>query len=327
MPDIWAIMRAIRGSGLPSTDRHILMTLASLGSPETGIIPERFQPSLTDLARFTGLGRSTIARRLPFIEKAGWIKRTAPSLAAAWKDKEKNSYLILVPTELPLDDGGGPVEESTQTSPRAGLVPEGDQSADQSQSGTSPTAGLALVPQRDRTSPTAGLEVPDLRTVRTTTSPKERSGGHNSTQPSEDEPPKKQRRRAKAEEPLRPDVEEVCRHLADAVEANGSKRPTISDKWRTEARLLLDEKRTPMAAPEKVKALIDWIQTNDWWKPRVLAMPKLRAKYDEIRLDALRDFNRNKAKFNEQPRSSERHIPASRITNSHENKERYLESI
>lgn len=307
MPGILHLMRAVRGSSLPPTDRHILMTLISLADPESGIIPDRYQPSFSDLAHFTGLGRSTVGRRLPFIEEAGWIKRTAPSLAAAWKDKEKNSYLLLIPSQASKEDASEDDREGEPTSPRAGLVPEGDQSNDQSQSGTSPTAGPALVPERDRTSPTAGLEVPGLRTLRTTTPPPEVLFDVDVEPPSEDEQPKKHsRREMKIADEERPDVVEICEYLADRVAAGGSKRPTIGKKWFTDARLLLEEKREPETTVEKVKALIDWIQASDWWKPRVLAMPKLRAKYDEIRLDAVRDYNRQKVRQNEQPRSGNR---------------------
>jgi hypothetical protein len=127
--------------------------------------------------------------------------------------------------------------------------------------------------------------------------------------PTDDEPKKRPRRKTKVADEDRADVVEICEYLANAVAAGGSKRPPIGKKWFTEARLLLDEKRDPQATTEKVKALIDWIQSNDWWKPRVLAMPKLRAKYDEIRLDAVRDFKRKQAVQNEQPRSGSRGQP------------------
>ncbi len=91
---------------------------------------------------------------------------------------------------------------------------------------------------------------------------------------------KPKRTKPKVGEIPRPDADEICEYLAEAVIASGSKSPTITDKWRSEARLLLDDERDPKATVEKVKALIDWIQTSDWWKSRVLAMPKLLAKYD-----------------------------------------------
>jgi len=39
----------------------------------------------------------------------------------------------------------------------------------------------------------------------------------------------------------RPDVEQLCRLLADGIEANGSKRPNVTQGWRDAARLLLDK--------------------------------------------------------------------------------------
>lgn len=83
----------------------------------------------------------------------------------------------------------------------------------------------------------------------------------------------------------RPDVDDLCRHLADAIEANGSKRPTVTKRWRTSARLLLDaDGRTP----DQVRAAIDWCQADTFWRSVILSMPKLREKYDQIRLAAQR---------------------------------------
>lgn len=84
---------------------------------------------------------------------------------------------------------------------------------------------------------------------------------------------------------LREDVERVCSHLADRIEGNGSKRPTITKSWRTAARLLLDKDgRTE----EQVHGAIDWCQNSDFWRSNVLSMPKLREKYDTLRLQAAR---------------------------------------
>ncbi|MFF5642099.1 hypothetical protein ACFY8Q_07260 [[Kitasatospora] papulosa] len=85
--------------------------------------------------------------------------------------------------------------------------------------------------------------------------------------------------------PGREDVERVCEHLADRIEQNGSKRPTITKAWRTAARLLIDKDgRTE----EQVHGCIDWCQDSDFWRGNVLSMPKLRDKYDQLRLQATR---------------------------------------
>jgi hypothetical protein len=85
--------------------------------------------------------------------------------------------------------------------------------------------------------------------------------------------------------PERPDVEQVCRHLADRIEANGSKRPTITGRWRESARLLIDrDGRTA----ERIHKAIDWCQDDEFWRGNILSMPKLREKYDQLAQHAQR---------------------------------------
>jgi len=88
-----------------------------------------------------------------------------------------------------------------------------------------------------------------------------------------------------SEPATRSDVEAICTHLADRIEANGSKRPRITPRWRTAARLLLDhDGRTE----QQVVKAIDWCQSDDFWRSNILSMPKLREKYDQLRLSAAR---------------------------------------
>lgn len=91
--------------------------------------------------------------------------------------------------------------------------------------------------------------------------------------------------RTASRDTARPDVDELCSLLADRIVANGSKRPRITKGWRDAARLLLDEDgRTP----EQVRNAITWCQGHDFWRGVVLSMPKLREKYDQLRLAAER---------------------------------------
>lgn len=91
--------------------------------------------------------------------------------------------------------------------------------------------------------------------------------------------------------PGRPDVERLCTRLADRIEANGSRRPVISRKWRDAARLLIDKDgRTE----EQVLAAIDWCQDDEFWRSNVMSMPTLRDKYDRLRLDAIRKLKSQK---------------------------------
>ncbi|MFI7608718.1 hypothetical protein ACIBTV_26720 [Micromonospora sp. NPDC049366] len=275
--------RAVRESGLPAPARHICLTLSSLADPSTGIIPARFQPSYKGLAKMTGMGRSTLIRWVRVCEDAEFIKKCAPTVQAAWGDKETNDYLLTLPT-----------------GPDSGLVPDRDQSepaedeqvtGDQSQNGTSPESGL--VPDRDRTSPESGHEVkPSNHNQNPTTSSSAAPPKEAPQEPAEK--PKKSRTRKP--EPYRDDVEEICTYLADKIEANGSKRPTITNAWRREARLLLDEPRPIAVTVDKVKRAIDWCQPSDaeaaqdadraFWRPNIMSMPTLREKYDRLRLAA-----------------------------------------
>ena len=86
----------------------------------------------------------------------------------------------------------------------------------------------------------------------------------------------------------RADVERICEYLADAIEENGSKRPAITKGWQDEARRLLD--RDGRTEDEVIRA-IDWCQRGEsanarFWRPNVMSMTKLRAKFDQMRLQA-----------------------------------------
>ena len=85
--------------------------------------------------------------------------------------------------------------------------------------------------------------------------------------------------------PPRDDIERLCDHLADRIEANGSKRPTVTQKWRDAARLMLDKDDH---TEEQIRAAIDWCQADEFWRANILSMPKLRDKYDQLRLQASR---------------------------------------
>lgn len=86
-------------------------------------------------------------------------------------------------------------------------------------------------------------------------------------------------------EPQRSDVDDLCEHLADRIEANGAKRPPVTDRWRQACRLMLD---TDHRTPDQVRAAIDWCQDDEFWRANILSMPKLREKYDQLSLQARR---------------------------------------
>jgi hypothetical protein len=93
-------------------------------------------------------------------------------------------------------------------------------------------------------------------------------------------------------EPLRADVELVCRHLVKRMVGNGHKRPPITKGWRESARLLIDRDHRSV---ENIIKAIDWAHDSDFWKPNIKSMPKLRAQYDTLRLQAQAQAKAKKA--------------------------------
>lgn len=103
------------------------------------------------------------------------------------------------------------------------------------------------------------------------------------------------------QESIRDDVERLCTHLADRIEANGSKRPAIGKKWHDAARLMLDlDGRTE----RQIHNMIEWCQNNEFWRSRIMSMPKLREKYDSLRLQALPSSAPRNGNQPNQPRST-----------------------
>jgi hypothetical protein len=109
---------------------------------------------------------------------------------------------------------------------------------------------------------------------------KERKGKESTSSEVADAPPD--------QEPLREDVRRLCSLLVDRIEANGSKRPNVTKAWRDAARLMLDsDGRTE----DQVAWIINWCQRDEFWRAHVLSMPKLREKFDMIRLKAVPTSN------------------------------------
>lgn len=79
----------------------------------------------------------------------------------------------------------------------------------------------------------------------------------------------------------RPEIDALVFLLADLIEANGSKRPASTTKARDAVRLMIDrDNRTPA----QIEWVIRWCQADDFWKTNILSMPKLREKFDQLRL-------------------------------------------
>ena len=87
----------------------------------------------------------------------------------------------------------------------------------------------------------------------------------------------------------RDDVEAVCQHMAASVQARTGRAPRITTAWRTQARLMIDRDGRSV---EEITRIIDWVDGNDFWRANVLSLPKLRQKFDTLRLQAQRPQGR-----------------------------------
>lgn len=74
--------------------------------------------------------------------------------------------------------------------------------------------------------------------------------------------------------------------LADRIEQNGAKRPTVSKAWiRTLDRMIrLDER-----SPEQIERAIEWATSHTFWSTNILSPDALRRHYDRMSLQARRD--------------------------------------
>lgn len=90
---------------------------------------------------------------------------------------------------------------------------------------------------------------------------------------------------------IREDVQRLCEVLAEGIATNGSKKPKITKTWTDEARRMID---LDDREPAKAENLIRWCQGNSFWRKNILSMPTFREKYDQLRLAALEDWEKNK---------------------------------
>jgi hypothetical protein len=82
---------------------------------------------------------------------------------------------------------------------------------------------------------------------------------------------------------VRPEIAEACELLADLIEANGAKRPTIGQRWHDEIRRMID---IDDIAPADILAAIRWSQAHHFWRSNILSPLKLRKHYQAMRLQA-----------------------------------------
>ena len=109
----------------------------------------------------------------------------------------------------------------------------------------------------------------------------------------------------KSAEPVRLDVKSLCSLLADLIESNGSKRPTVTTAWMDSARRLLDTDGRDLDASLR---LIQWCQEDSFWRSNILSMPKFREKYDQLRLAANRQIEERQQNLQPRPTAAQRNL-------------------
>lgn len=266
MTSKWAVNLAVRQSSMPPPRRLIMFALSDVADPTTGVIPDDRTPSLREISEWTGLDKSTVTRHLDALDAEGWVIRERPALEAARRDHVRTTYR--------LDIGHGAQDtmpEGTEAAEETGMVQPAPSPTDQT--------GQSMV----QPAPRHGAEN-TMGMVHSAPVPYTDEVTNDKTTSTSANAPKPKRRPSKQKSPPdRPEVEALCQHLADRMVANGCKRPRINDEWRVETARLIDlDGRTP----EQIRRCIDWATSNRFWRKNILSMPKLRAKYDQLRMAA-----------------------------------------
>lgn len=93
----------------------------------------------------------------------------------------------------------------------------------------------------------------------------------------------------------RRDVEALCSRLLERLQEIDVKTAKVTDKWRDEARKLLDRDERPL---DQALRLIDWATSHSFWSGNVHSMPTFRKQYDKLLIQA-RNEQRQRSPVNQ----------------------------
>lgn len=284
----WQVHEAVMDSLLLPPARLLMFVFADLADAETGEIPEERKDgaSIKELARRSGYDPATVKRHKRDLIALGWLRYEAPD-SRRQSSHETGEYTILIgrnPDPKPVAQSAPPAEAHSEPPPEAqGALPNGDPAAQGAPGGG---AGCAT-PEAQGAPPIKGITNTDKNT--------NISLGPNADASAPRSAPQKRARKPKTEEPPRPDVDALCQRLAELMIANECKPPTITKAWRDEARRLLDLDGRNF---EKALFLLEWSQKSKFWRKNILSMPTFREKYDQLRLDALAEWEQDRSRLN-----------------------------
>ena len=89
----------------------------------------------------------------------------------------------------------------------------------------------------------------------------------------------------RAVEDPRADVDAVCDAMAASVNRRTGRTPRVTAAWRKQARLMIDRDGRTV---DEITRVIDWVEADDFWRANILSIPKLRQKFDTLRLQSQR---------------------------------------
>lgn len=247
----WEVTKALRVSELPAPARLVMFVLADVAEVGTAEIPAQRSPSLSVLAKETGLDESTVKRHLCRLEADGWVVRDRPEQKAAQQNYERTRYRLLVPvgadnTQATVQDEPSQGAESTDAG-RTQRPPQGAQGARKRTYKPTDNPNQNLFSSENE-SPTADPPRPDVELICEYLADKVEANG--SPRP-----------------PITKAWRTSARLLLDVDGPN----------------------RKPPTTVEQVLKAIDWCQDHDFWRSNVRSMPKLREQYDALRLQASRN--------------------------------------
>jgi Helix-turn-helix domain len=95
--DRWTVERGLRDSGLAPSARLVALTLLTRAKIGTAEVVTEYAPSLSMLARDTGLSRTGVRNALNKLESEGWLTRDR-DLARSWAEGLPTGYKLHLPS-------------------------------------------------------------------------------------------------------------------------------------------------------------------------------------------------------------------------------------
>lgn len=245
---IEAMALVLNHSTLSGTDKIILLGIAN-HEGDGGA-----WPTIATLARYANVTERTVQRSLQVAVDAGelLIEDQAGGTRETRPDRRPNRYRVLV--RCPEGCDGTTQHRVTSASPRSadGVTPVTERGDAHVANGVTPTSPEpSYQPSKNQImSDASGVDPStDLVTI-------------------DDDP-----------------ILALCEHLAEWIERNGARRPRVTTTWIRDMERMV---RLDGRSEEQIRIAIDWCQSDSFWRANILSPAKLRAKYEQMRLQASR---------------------------------------